>query len=80
MEFRISEPGSGTSAAPVDREVFEAIPGVSELATDDRELRMRVSGEVDAVVKAAARWRLLDIESQEPSLEEVFLDYYGEEG
>ena len=66
-------------AEPVDEAVFAAIPGVSELTSADGALRMRVSGEVDPVLKAAARWRALDIESQEPSLEEAFFEYYAED-
>jgi ABC-2 type transport system ATP-binding protein len=66
-------------AEPVDEAAFAALAVVSELTSSDGTLRMRVSGAVDPVLKTAARWRVLDIESQEPSLEEVFLEYYGDD-
>jgi ABC-2 type transport system ATP-binding protein len=56
---------------------FAAIPGVSEVAVEDHTLRMRVAGSMTPVVRAAARYELLDFVSREPSLEETFLAEYG---
>ena len=56
---------------------FAAIPGVSEVTTEDHTLRMRVSGSIAPVVREAARYELLDFVSREPSLEETFLARYG---
>jgi ABC-2 type transport system ATP-binding protein len=56
---------------------FAALPGVSDLVTDDHTLRMRVSGSITPVVQEAARHELLDFVSREPSLEETFLAEYG---
>jgi ABC-2 type transport system ATP-binding protein len=56
---------------------FAAIPGVSEVTTEDHILRMRVSGSIAPVVREAARYELLDFVSREPSLEETFLAQYG---
>ena len=42
-------------------------------------LRMRVSGPITLVVKAAARYELLDFVSREPTLEETFLAEYSSE-
>ena len=55
---------------------FEALPGVSEVAADDQTLRMRVSGDITPVVRAAAKYDLADFVSREPSLEETFLAEY----
>ena len=62
---------------PVD--AFEALPGVSDVTTEDHVLRMRVSGPITPVVREAARYELLDFVSREPSLEETFLAMYGHE-
>jgi ABC-2 type transport system ATP-binding protein len=62
---------------PVPTHVFEALPGVSEVAAEDRVLRMRVSGAITPVVRAAAAYELLDFVSREPTLEETFLAQYG---
>jgi ABC-type multidrug transport system, ATPase component len=62
---------------PVPAAEFEALPGVSEVVADDHVLRMRVSGPITPVVRAAARYELLDFVSREPTLEETFLAQYG---
>jgi beta-exotoxin I transport system ATP-binding protein len=58
---------------------FESLPGVSEVSVEDHTLRMRVSGPVTPVVRAAAQYELLDFVSREPTLEETFLAQYGQE-
>jgi ABC-2 type transport system ATP-binding protein len=64
-------------AGPVPADEFAALPGVSELVSEDHVLRMRVSGPITPVVRAAARYELSDFVSREPSLEETFLAAYG---
>jgi len=58
---------------------FEGLPGVSEVVVEDHTLRMRVSGAITPVVRAAAQYELLDFVSREPTLEETFLAQYGQE-
>jgi ABC-2 type transport system ATP-binding protein len=58
---------------------FAALPGVSDVRTEDHLLRMRVSGSITPVVREAARYELLDFVSREPSLEETFLAEYGQQ-
>ena len=64
-------------AGPVPTAEFEGLPGVSQVASEDHVLRMRVTGAITPVVQAAARFELLDFVSREPSLEEGFLAQYG---
>jgi len=64
-------------SGPVPTAAFEHLPGVSEVAADDHVLRMRVSGAITPVVRAAAQYELLDFVSREPTLEETFLAQYG---
>jgi ABC-2 type transport system ATP-binding protein len=64
---------------PAPRAEFESLPGVSEIVSEDGVLRMRVSGPITHVVKAAARFELLDFVSREPTLEETFLAEYSTE-
>jgi ABC-2 type transport system ATP-binding protein len=59
---------------------FAALPGVSDVSTDDHLLRLRVSGSITPVVREAAKYELLDFVSREPSLEETFLAEYGRGG
>jgi ABC-2 type transport system ATP-binding protein len=61
---------------PVPASEFEAIDGVSDVKAEDHVLRMRVSGNIAPVVRAAAKYELADFVSREPSLEETFLAEY----
>ncbi len=65
---------------PVPAAEFQQLPGVSDVASDDHVLHMRVSGAIAPVVRAAAKYELLDFVSREPTLEETFLAQYGTEG
>jgi len=64
-------------AGAVPTAEFEALPGVSDVTVEDATLRLRVNGSIGPVVKAAARYELLDFTSREPSLEDTFLAQYG---
>ena len=63
-------------ATPVPAAEFSVLPGVSDVVADDCTLRMRVTGSIAPVVQAAARHQLVDLLSQEPSLEQAFLAQY----
>jgi ABC-2 type transport system ATP-binding protein len=64
-------------ATPVDPRLFAALDGVRDVSARGDVLEITVAGELDAVVKQAARFEVVDLESHEPSLEDVFLTYYG---
>ncbi|MEV5407250.1 ABC transporter ATP-binding protein [Thermopolyspora sp. NPDC052614] len=64
-------------ATDVPAAEFANLPGVSEVTVEDHTLRMRVTGPMTPVVRAAAHHELLDFVSREPSLEETFLAQYG---
>jgi ABC-2 type transport system ATP-binding protein len=67
-----------TFAGSVPLEIFKALDGVEqgELLADGRTLRLTTSGELDSVIKAAARYPIVTLTSHEPGLEETFLRYY----
>ena len=68
-------------AGPVDPVGLLAVEGVSLLAQPAPDsLHLQVAGEMDALVKALAAYPLQDLETERPSLEEVFLAYYREQG
>jgi ABC-2 type transport system ATP-binding protein len=67
-------------SGPVPTGEFSDLPGVSDVVAEDHVLRMRVSGAITPVVRAAARHELVDFISREPSLEETFLAEYGPRG
>lgn len=59
---------------------FSALPGVTDLSEDGQSLRMKVSGHADmkALIRQAADHGAEDIDIGHPTLEEIFLAYYGE--
>ena len=65
-------------AGPVSQEKFTEISGVKDVSVHDSVLTCTVVGELDALVKAASQARVVNIISHEPSLDEIFLDYYNE--
>jgi ABC-2 type transport system ATP-binding protein len=67
-------------AHPVPAEVFSTLPGIHDLEVHGDVVRCSVAGSMDALVKAAARFEVLDVESHEPSLEDIFLTFYGGDG
>jgi ABC-2 type transport system ATP-binding protein len=64
-------------AHPVPREAFASLPGVRDVQAEGDQMRCTVVGHMDAVVKAAAAFEVVDLMSHEPNLEEIFLAFYG---
>jgi len=63
-------------AVPVPPEKFTGIDGVRDVVVENDTLRCTVTGKLDAFVKTAAQFEVINLISQEPSLEEIFLAYY----
>jgi ABC-2 type transport system ATP-binding protein len=70
LEIRFGEPVSPSE--------FGTLAGVQDLTVEDSVLRCTVAGSLDEVIKAAARHTVLNVISEEPGLEEIFLAFYGE--
>jgi ABC-2 type transport system ATP-binding protein len=61
----------------VDLAALDGLPGVSLLAQDDGlSVTVQVEGAVDALIKALAALPIADLQTEHPSLEELFLAYY----
>ncbi len=58
------------------------LPGVQLLTVyDDRQALLQVEGDMEPFIQALARYPVSDVETERPSLEEVFMAYYrNEEG
>jgi ABC-2 type transport system ATP-binding protein len=65
-------------AGDVPQAAFEQLAGVSQVAVDGQLLKLRVSGSIAPVVRAAAGYDVLDFVSREPTLEETFLAEYSD--
>jgi ABC-2 type transport system ATP-binding protein len=63
-------------AGAVTREEFAALPGVRDVVVEDGVLTCTAVGSIDRLVKAAARYEVVNMISHEADLEELFLRYY----
>ena len=59
---------------------LSGIRGVSAVESDGKVLRCQVRGSIDPLLKALATTDVTELLSREPSLEELFLAQYGEDG
>lgn len=62
----------------VSLESFSNVAGVVNLSVSGTSLRCDVTGSVGPLIKAAAQFDLVDIALHEPTLEEIFMTYYGD--
>ncbi|MGA0123178.1 MAG: ABC transporter ATP-binding protein [Gaiellales bacterium] len=61
---------------PPPREVLSGVAGVRDLVVDGTALQLTVEGSTAALMAALAPYRVEDVVSREPDLEEVFLSVY----
>ncbi len=68
--------------APVNADAFANVQGARVLGCDGQAIELEVTGDVDAVLRAALCRHVVSIETSRPTLEEVFMSFYGpgEEG
>ncbi len=66
-------------ADPVPAGAFHGLEGVDEVRVDGRTVEATVSGSPDALIKAAARFEVVDLSPRQSELEEIFLAYYRED-
>ncbi len=64
-------------AKPIPKEGFATLTGIRDLEVQGTVLKCSVIGTLDALIKAAAKYEVVNMVSHEPSLEEIFLTYYG---
>ena len=57
---------------------FENLEGVDDFSRDGAEMTFDLHGNLDDMIKLAARHELVDMMYERPSLEEIFLAYYNE--
>ncbi len=57
---------------------LDAIDGVSDVSVEDNSLRLRLSGDFDPLLRALQESYVEELHVHEPSLEEIFLAYYGD--
>jgi ABC-2 type transport system ATP-binding protein len=53
------------------------VPGVKEVTVEGNALTFTLTGDFDPVLRALGAHYIVDVQSQEPSLEDIFLSFYG---
>ncbi len=65
---------------PADLAELKMLSGVSELKVEGRRASFLIGGDLDQAIKTIAGHHVTDVEIAHPTLEEVFLTYYEEDG
>jgi ABC-2 type transport system ATP-binding protein len=63
-------------AAPVPEAAFAGLVGAADVSVAGTTVTATLAGSPDAIVKAAAQFRLIGLSMREPALEDIFLAYY----
>lgn len=65
---------------PVPLESFADLPGIAEVVAAGDAIRCVATGSLDALVKMAGKFTVVNISTHEPGLEETFMSFYGGDG
>ena len=69
VEIRLAEPAPASA--------FERVAGVRDVVAFGDRVRITMAGPIDPLVKALAQHEVVELQSRESSLEEIFLTFYG---
>jgi ABC-2 type transport system ATP-binding protein len=76
LQRRAPHKVSITFAEAVSADEFRSLAGVRSATATGNRVDLSVSGSPDAIVKASARWNVVDLTAGPADLEELFLGYY----
>ncbi len=65
-----------TFALPPPARIFDTIAGVEVLRHDGPTFRLQARQGIDALLKTIARYTVIDLRTEQPSLEDAFMEYY----
>jgi len=69
-----------TFNAPVATALVDGVAGISQPTTAGNTLKVRLTGDFDPLLRAVSGLYIADVQVAEPTLEEIFLAYYGDNG
>ena len=55
---------------------FKKLTDIEVISSNDKDMIFTVTGSIDVFIKAIAGYKVLDLDEQETSLEDVFMQYY----
>jgi ABC-2 type transport system ATP-binding protein len=63
---------------PLPEGALVAVPGATLIERNGSSLTVQIEGEMDSLIKALSAFPIIDLETERPSLEEIFLTLYEE--
>jgi ABC-2 type transport system ATP-binding protein len=68
-----------TTQEALPLELFATVAGAEQITISGDTAQMRLSGDMQPLLSAIGNRYIVDLRTQEPTLEEIFLTYYGEQ-
>lgn len=65
-----------TFGSPITEDLFQ-MEGITDLEVDGKNVELRIRGSMDPLIKKLAQYNVENLTATNYSLEELFLDYYG---
>lgn len=65
---------------PVAADLFAHLPGAANVEMNGRTVKLRYTGDFDPLLRAVSPYYVEHLQVQEPTLEEIFLSYYNNNG
>jgi ABC-2 type transport system ATP-binding protein len=62
---------------PVSAQLLAGVPGVTDVSEQENALRFRLTGDFDPVLRALNSYYVVGVQTEDPTLEEIFLTFYG---
>ncbi|MBE0689784.1 MAG: ABC transporter ATP-binding protein [Anaerolineae bacterium] len=62
----------------IDADVFRQVQGVNDISVNGDQIRLRLNGDFDPLMQALNGHYVLDVRTEDPTLEEIFLNLYGD--
>ena len=56
--------------------LFDSMGNVQKVESENNSIKLNVTGSLDSVIKEISNYEVLNIISEEPSLEDLFMNYY----
>ena len=66
-----------TARESIDPSTLNGVAGVSDVHADNGSLKLRLMGDFDPLMRALSKYYIVDLVTAEPTLEEIFLTFYG---
>ena len=56
--------------------MFDNIRNVNLIETNKNVVKLNIIGPIDEIIKVISKYEIIDLKTQDPSLEELFMNYY----